>query len=257
MISTSRKIDAYKGRMIDIMPKITADGKRPLSIYDVMALRLNSVGTSIEDVMLYAEFDTSDAFAYHQNHRAKIILDAKPLREISPESGLSRGFIGMNETEYSALLGNEYHIRDLFLDGSSYNKSKILDSAVWRALSRDDDSILRDYVDLMRSLKNKMGFANVMGFEPASNINAPSLRSIRILRCDEFKMSGLESDIPLDYADGFAVGVLPNVSIRYNKKIPSAKNNFSGYKEFVMSDVLPYLNGSCYGGGMPAVPCSR
>ncbi|MEK6856187.1 MAG: hypothetical protein AABX66_03460 [Nanoarchaeota archaeon] len=77
----------FYGRNVDQMPALVADKRVPLSVAGLMERRLNSG----KAVWKNNYFDCGDAIAYHPDGGVKIVLDAKPLREMTASSKLKNG----------------------------------------------------------------------------------------------------------------------------------------------------------------------
>src|SRR3990167_11287530 len=118
----------FYGRSTEQMPRLIAEGRTPLSIAGLMRRRLEVLNSSDEVRNSFWDnyFDTGDGIAYHPDGRGKIVLDAQPLRELTPSSQLRNGALVLPSGVYDRLEGVEFSREDL------------AKNRVWRALARDE-----------------------------------------------------------------------------------------------------------------------
>lgn len=198
------------------MPKLIADGRVPLSVAGLMERRLRA--TNSVESWRDNYFDTGDAFAYHPDGKFKIVLDAQPLREITPESRLSQGALILADGMYETLQGVEFtrtQLADILDD--DLEASKVKEHPVWKALARDD-TLLNEYIDVMfADMKARFEYDDGMGVYLEDQQTVPTLRAAFVYWLENG--SQLYGDAYLDYVDGRFAGVAPEALSAPNRVI--------------------------------------
>jgi hypothetical protein len=149
----------YNGRPIDVMPKLIADGRVPLSIEGLMRQRLSALDHKMpgadRDRMLDDQFITwwlssygsGDAVAYHPDGRMKIAYDASAIRQLTPETGLNCGSLVLTDEQYEMLPGPEFG-REARFSPHDLTIEEVKEHPVWLALARGDKSLLEEYAEM-------------------------------------------------------------------------------------------------------------
>ena len=178
-LQLNEQIQDYKefyGRNTEQMPKLIAEGRTPLPTSGLMKRRLEARNASetVKDSWLYNYFDTGDAIAYHPDGKAKIVLNAKQLRELTPKSRLSRGALILPDGIYEALEGRDISKSDLerYASGNWLKQKEVITHPVWQALS-EDETLLKEYTDLVFS----QGYDKAMAIYRGSSQDIPTMRS--------------------------------------------------------------------------------
>src|SRR3990167_6351666 len=133
----------FYGRSTEQMPILIAEGRTPLSIAGLMRRRLEVLNSSDEVKRFYWDnyFDTGDGIAYHPDGRGKIVLDAQPLRELTPSSQLRDGALILSPSVYDGLEGVQFSREDLakYITGERLKQGDVRKNKVWQALARDEN----------------------------------------------------------------------------------------------------------------------
>ena len=205
---------AFFGRYIDQMPVLISEGRRPMSVADIMRRRLE-VANSTPDVRaawMDNFFDTSDGIAYHSNGEAKIVLDSTALRTITAQDTFTHGALGIDAATYDALPGKE--IRTVSLTTATpLTKRAVMNSPIWNALARDDKALLREYTNLVfADAKQRFGYERNMGIFLSPTPATPYLLAWFVNRIDN--RSELNASCGLDSNSTRLVGVAPETAAR-------------------------------------------
>ena len=196
----------FYGRNTEQMPKLIAEGRTPLSVSGLMKRRLEARNASetIKDSWLYNYFDTGDAISYHPDGKAKVVLNAKQLRELTPSSGLSNGALILPDGVYESLQGLELNKSDLkkYASGNWLKQKEVISNPIWQALS-EDENLLKEYAGLVFS----QGYDNAMAVYSASAKDAPTMRSWYVGRLGGDNRSYAFYWYHLDNSNGRLVGV--------------------------------------------------
>ena len=197
----------FYGRNTEQMPKLIAEGRTPLPTSGLMKRRLEARNASetVKDSWLYNYFDTGDAIAYHPDGMGKIVLDAKQLRELTPESRLSNGALILPDGIYESLEGRELSKSDLekYASGNRLKQKEVISNPVWQALS-EDENLLKEYTNLVFS----QGYDKAMAIYRVSSQDIPTMRSWYVGRLDVvYVRSGANGRFLLDCDFGRLVGV--------------------------------------------------
>lgn len=196
----------FYGRNTEQMPKLIAEGRTPLSVSGLMRRRLEArnASESVKDSWLYNYFDTGDAMAYHSDGKAKIVLNAKQLRELNPESKLGNGALILPDGIYESLEGQEFSRSNLekHASGDWLKQREAKSNPIWQALARDK-ALLEEYTNLVFS----QGYDKAMALYRASPQDIPTMRSWFVGRLVVSVRSGAYGRGHLGYDGGRLVGV--------------------------------------------------
>ena len=200
----------FYGRSTEQMPILIAEGRTPLSIAGLMRRRLEVLNSSDEVRNSYwmNYFDTGDGIAYHPEGRGKIVLDAQPLRELTPSSQLRNGALVLPSGVYDRLEGVEFSREDLakYITGGRLNQGKVKKNRVWQVLARDEN-LLNDYSEAVFSqLRERYNEDRAMGLYRGSAENVPTMRSWYLNRLGSRSNADV---IHLGFDVGRLVGVAP------------------------------------------------
>jgi len=201
----------FYGRSTEQMPILIAEGRTPLSIAGLMRRRLEVLNSSDEVRNSYWDnyFDTGDGIAYHPEGRGKIVLDAQPLRELTPSSQLRNGALVLPSGVYDRLEGVEFSREDLakYITGGRLKQGNVKKNRVWQVLARDEN-LLNDYAKAVFSqLRERYNEDRAMGLYRGSAENVPTMRSWCLGRLGG--RSDASGDDHLGGDDGRLVGVAP------------------------------------------------
>ena len=131
----------FYGQNIAQMPQLIAEGRVPISVAGIMERRLYSGKPDWKDNY----FDTGDTFVYHPDRKFKIVLDAQPLRQMTPESKLKNGALVLEDGMYEKLQGHEFKKKELKnLIGRELTALEVKAHPLWKAFARDD-ALLDEY----------------------------------------------------------------------------------------------------------------
>ena len=203
----------FYGRSTEQMPILIAEGRTPLSIAGLMRRRLEVLNSSDEVKRFYWDnyFDTGDGIAYHPDGRGKIVLDAQPLRELTPlsSSQLRNGALVLPSGVYDRLEGVEFSREDLakYITGGRLKQGNVKKNRVWQVLARDEN-LLNDYAKAVFSqLRERYNEDRAMGLYRGSAENVPTMRSWYLYRL--LNWSDAYGYVHLGYDYGRLVGVAP------------------------------------------------
>lgn len=138
----------FTGPIPRSMPRLTAEGRVPMNISQIMQRRLdiqegsNKVKNAWENTL----FDTGDAIIYHPNGDIKLVLDSQTLREINLESSFNCGALVLDKESYNTLEGEVFKRNQMGVINNWTSKSKIKSNPILKFLARDS-SLLNEYVN--------------------------------------------------------------------------------------------------------------
>jgi len=205
-----KRFEVYKGRNTEQMPKLTADGRMPANVSQLMQrkLDLRNDETGVKDFYMDNYFDTGDGVVYHPDGRVKIVLDSQHLRDMTPESPRNGGALILGEDVYKALEGEEFKEGKLGKVNERMSKADVKSHPVWKVLARDQ-GLLDDYADyIFAEGKERFGYDTAMGIFPGSaNGETPEMRAWFVYRL--VNRSDASGRIDLDYDYGRLLGIAP------------------------------------------------
>ena len=204
----------FYGRNVDQMPLLIKEGRVPMSVSGLMKRRLeveNSKDKDLRNYYLNNYFGTGDGLARHPDGRVKIVLDAKQLKELNPESELLLlgGGLILTDGVYEALEGLEFNTKDLDkYTGRPLKKGEVKDNPIWLALARGDQHLLDEYTDMIfAKAKIQFNYNENMGLYLLSVQEKSIMRSWFVRGLDSGSDAG--GYLTLGGAIGRLVGVAP------------------------------------------------
>jgi len=129
----------FQGRYVDAMPALRADNRTAMSIPALMKRRLQVLKSGNENLVnAWWEnyFDFPDGVAY-KGDEVKVVLNAQPLLDITPEAKLSQEALVLTEAQYSKLKGPTFSRKEMEKAGINawQTKSQVLKNPVWQAVA--------------------------------------------------------------------------------------------------------------------------
>ena len=210
-LNDAKNYKEFYGRIIEQMPKLVAEGRTPLSVSGLMRRRLevlNSPG-NVRSSYWDNYFDTGDAIAYHPDGKAKIVLDTRQLRELTPSSQLKDNALVLPAGVYDELEGVEFSREDLekYASGEWLKQKDVTSNKIWQALARDG-KLLDDYAKAVFSQVRERYDSNIsMALFVDSARDVPIIRSWYVGRLDDDFRSNASGRCHLDGGYGRLVGV--------------------------------------------------
>ena len=173
----------FKGRYVDAMPLLRAEGRMPMSISALMKRRIEVLDSKDKDLIdawwgdgySMGPYDSSTGIATF-NDEIKIVPNAEPLLNINRDSQLYRGALFMAKETYADLKGPIFSRKELRKAGQGKNmtRDQILEHPLWLAAAESDD-LRGDYIDAqMQRLGNK----KMMSVYTAGSYSAPTMREL-------------------------------------------------------------------------------
>ncbi len=194
------------------MPKLIAEEREPLSVRGLMKRRLNVLNsaTKLKNNWWNNWFDTGDGIAYHPSGKAKIVLNALPLRDLNQNNRLSDGALIMEDGLYEQLQGLELSKSDLkkYARNEPLSVNKVLNNPIWIELTGKDIDLLKEYGNVTFNLaKENYNYDKNMRIYVSSSQNLPTMR----LWCVNWLYSGSNANgrVHLGRGYGRLVGVRP------------------------------------------------
>lgn len=176
------------GRYVTLMAAITNDERTPLSVASFMEQRLAAARQGIA----WQEYATGDGIAYDSHGMLRLALDARLLRTVTPSTTiLANGALPLSSID--TIAGPLFRRSDL----ACYNnriltQQEAVDHPVWRALAREDKTLLREYAQLVFSeIKTRWNDDRGMGVYLATQWTTAGLQPCVVTSIDS--RSGLTS----------------------------------------------------------------
>ena len=208
---------SFSGSNIEQMPKLIKEGRLPISVAGLMQRRLDvldsNVSEEVRDSWWNNYFDTGDAPAYDTQGNLKIILDAQPLRELTPQSKLQNGALVLPEGTYTGLPEDEFTKEQLaHYTEKRLNKGESINNPLWRALARGDKTLLKEYDTAAFVRAKEFGYDPAMGIFLALPQDKESMR-LWCLGSIINGQSDASSGRSLGNVNGRFVGVAPEAHV--------------------------------------------
>ena len=220
----------FKGPYIQTMPKLIKEGRSLLSVAGLMHLRLEAL-TASEEVKKFwwnSSFDTGDAVFYNPYGDFKVILDAQLMDYIDyphPKRYLDEGSLIIHDnlyvldgTEFTKNEIERYHIanRTCQLGDKCNTKDEAKSNPIWKALARENQALLNEYVDAVFSQAKEQGYDKNMEVLLAPPKRAPTAMLWRINSLNITEGSRIQSEADgraeLDFWKGYLIGIAPEVA---------------------------------------------
>ncbi len=182
----------FNGQVNTQMRKLIREGRTPLSVAQIMQCRLEVLTSNSDEVKHYwlnDYFDTGDGIFYHPDGRAKIVLGAEPIRNMTSKSKFYKDYLALgNDREfsiavYNSLDGTEFDVTSIGLRRQiikSSSKRDIKNNPVWNALV-PNKALLSEYVnEFFGRCEDDFDYRDMMGIfiRTPKNIATGSLWSI-------------------------------------------------------------------------------
>jgi len=200
----------FQGRYVDAMPALTAEGRIPMSISELMKRRLQVLQSENEELVSawwVNYFDSPDGVAY-KGDEVKVVLNAQMLLDITPGAELNDGALVLTEKQYDGLPGKtfsrkqlEKYRRKIESEAGSMIKNQALENPVWQAVAGSE--LLEQYAD---AHFKRYDAETAMGVYLADAQNQPTMRAL-ILGGGYYNWSGLDGYGSLDNGNVRLVGV--------------------------------------------------
>ena len=144
------KYKVYEGSYIEAMPKISADGFRPLTIEEIMRAQLGGKLNFKEN------YGSCDATLYSSDGRVTFIRDSTHLKELGQDSELENAGLVI-PADVSEVLRKENptftrkEIGSLLLDDEEHSKlltkGEVMNNPIWQIYAGQDKSLLESYYE--------------------------------------------------------------------------------------------------------------
>lgn len=182
------KCREFYGRHTEQMPNLIADGRTPMSVAELIQIRLDVRNSpdSIKSIWMDNYFDTGDSVAYHPDGNLKIVLDSPYFRDINPDTPRNIfGALILTEDVYNALEGEEFKKGKSGKVDELLSKKDVKSHPVWKILARDQ-TLLNEYADLVfAEAKERFGYNTAMGiFLRSADGENPEMRGLGIYRLE-------------------------------------------------------------------------
>ena len=131
----------FFGENIESMPKLMAEGRTPLSISDLMRRRLEVLNSlhEVRDFYWNNNFDSGDGIIYYPDGSGMIVLDARPLRELTSSNQLIGRNLVLPLSVCDRLEGVRFSGGDLqrHMTDKRLKKEDVVNNPIWNILARD------------------------------------------------------------------------------------------------------------------------
>ena len=185
----------FQGRYVDAMPALTAEGRIPMSISELMKRRLQVLQSENEELVSawwVNYFDSPDGVAY-KGDEVKVVLNAQMLLDITPGAELNDGALVLTEKQYDGLPGKtfsrkqlEKYRRKIESEAGSMIKNQALENPVWQAVAGSE--LLEQYAD---AHFKRYDAKTAMGVYLSSSQDRPTMRTL-ILNYGDYHRSNLD-----------------------------------------------------------------
>jgi len=157
------RILLFYGKIIDQMPEIRKENMISLSFADLMQKRLESLTEPkiVTDYWWNNYFFTGDAAILNSDGRVKLVLDATFTKALHPKSELgdNLGELVLSQGFYPMIQGIEFTRDEIERKNNAefqLSKEEAKSHPIWKALAREDQGLLDDYVDAVFYKAKKM-----------------------------------------------------------------------------------------------------
>lgn len=148
---------AFYGNIQRQMPKLIKEGRKPISVAELMQLRIDDALDALnhsEDPTTFSscwwsnDVSTGDAIFYHPSGLVKVALDSDIIKNLNPEIKVWHGSLIISEDEYYGMPGTEF-TKEQQLEYSMriiYKKEEATNNPFWQVLARNQ-KLLETYAD--------------------------------------------------------------------------------------------------------------
>lgn len=143
-----QKYKEFFGKTTEQMPKLLAEGRKPMTMYDLMKKRVEVIGTDIEDDWWNNYFDTCDGVVVNKDGRVKIVREAKFILELTPDTELKYGAVEISDEDFEKLEGLELTPKEVEKYANKWlTKEEVMKNKIWLYFVKDDKELLKKYTD--------------------------------------------------------------------------------------------------------------
>jgi len=165
-LNTSRK--AYKefwGSNVEQMPRLVADRRVPMSVAQLMQIRLDvrNSDKKIKDFYMNNYFDTGDAIIYHPDGRMKIVLDSYILKKMPSGIPRNAGALVLTPEQYEVEQGKEFKKGELGKINKEMSEAEVKSHPVWKVLARNQRRLNNYASYVFGEGKEEFGYDAAMG----------------------------------------------------------------------------------------------
>lgn len=221
-------VETYKefpGSNLEQMPLLTAEGRVPMNVSQIMQQKLNCRNgpQEVKTAWMDNHFSTGDAIMYHPSGDIKIVLDSQYLRDINSQSRINQGALGVDKKVYRNSIGKTFNEfggdfyrtsegmifkkREIGRVNTVLTKAEARAHPIWQFLARDK-SLLADFTDLIfTEAEERFRYDSNMGICTSwCTGDSPVLRALCFNGL--YSMSWLNGSARIDSSAGRLVGVL-------------------------------------------------
>ncbi|MFH0798474.1 MAG: hypothetical protein V1906_03625 [Candidatus Woesearchaeota archaeon] len=179
------KYREYIGTCIDSMRLIRAHSREPMTFHELMARRVEVLGSDsgVYDSWWDNDFSTDDAIAFHPDGKIKVVRDSARLKGITADCKLENGFMALEDGEYESFDGLEmtlFRLERKYGLNRQLSKDEALKHPIWNYLARDDE-IFSAYAEIMfTKAVVQLQNAGNMGFFFYEYTESPSISMVRM-----------------------------------------------------------------------------
>ncbi len=165
------KYKGLQGRIVDVMPRLTAQGYQLLSLAEGIERRL-SAPAEIITAWQENDIDTGDGVAYGTKEDVLMVLDASLLRKLTPKSGLAVGALPLDFKQWGELRAskntlylNDEEVRQAHGSGYFFRRgvwqpeNEVVEG-IWKFLAREKD--LQAYTKMVGEVGQALGAPRIM-----------------------------------------------------------------------------------------------
>ena len=202
----------FEGRPIDTMSQLLEEGYEPITIHELIKIRVHALESGNEDLIdkwVHNNFIAGDSIIYHPDGRIKVVIKSQRLRKINSNSSLSFGSLKLLPGTFDETQGVEFSKAQVEkFANKSLKQSEARENPIWLALAQYDIELLKRYVKLL-FLKPKMTRSMPVRISKDSEFECERLWCLNNL----FNISNVNGNDngQLDYNGGRLIGVAPKV----------------------------------------------
>jgi hypothetical protein len=191
----------FRGKTIDKMPELDAQGLIPASVAHIMQRRLDALEftESVKNNWWMYDFDTGDTIVTNRSGGIKIVLDSQEAWKINTESILQNNALVIpygHDIQYVVMQLSEREVAK-YATGKPQTFTQALGNPILRALARDERLHEEHTRALFKKAKSDFGYNVAMPINISRDDGAQSLRLWTIGR-----VKGFDYDDPISSLDG-------------------------------------------------------